>query len=41
MENILGFYKAVWLKITILLCDNFVKVNRFQNNLGINTIVGY
>jgi hypothetical protein len=24
-----------------LLSGNFVKVNRFQNNLGINTIIGY
>ena len=35
------FYKAIWLILTILLSDNFVKVNRFQNNLGINTIIGY
>jgi len=41
MENILSFYKAIWLKITTLLSVNFVKVKRFQNNSAVNTIIGY
>lgn len=40
-ENILGFYKAIWLKTAILFSEDFVKFNCFQNNLGIYTIIGY
>lgn len=39
--NILVFYKETWFKITILLSSKLIKVKRFQNNSGINTIIGY